>query len=398
MVGNILSAGLGLALSVLIARGFGQSALGVYASAVGWVLPLSLLVDAGIGTLITRDLAANASLDSRRMLSAAVRARLVAGLPVVFLTAVAAPFMTGSADSADGLRIASPLILILPLYSALSGVFRARGGLRLASALNIGMLLSQIAMTALAVLSGAGVLMALAANTLSSGLQLLVAVVLWRRRFREHGAFRSDVIHWRELIRRGVPFGASAVTATAQMRMAPALLERFSSSAEAGLYAAAFRLVEGARLIPQALLETLMPRLAERSLSDTGRRGLLLRSGVALAGFGVAAGLGALVLSEPVMRWIYGEDFAASAPILMILAWSLLPMSLKFLVGIDWIGRGRERKLGWISALVMTVQLLLMLLWVGQGGALAAALVVVMAEGLGLLLLWVLDDRRKRGG
>ena len=41
----------------LIGRVLGQEGLGVYAAALAWVFPLSLLAEMGIGTLITRDIA-----------------------------------------------------------------------------------------------------------------------------------------------------------------------------------------------------------------------------------------------------------------------------------------------------------------------------------------------------
>ncbi|MBC8172002.1 MAG: oligosaccharide flippase family protein, partial [Anaerolineae bacterium] len=57
LTGNAGSAMLSLLLSVLIGRALGKDGLGVYAAALAWVYPVALLADAGLSTLITRDLA-----------------------------------------------------------------------------------------------------------------------------------------------------------------------------------------------------------------------------------------------------------------------------------------------------------------------------------------------------
>src|SRR4051812_48769573 len=57
LVSNFSSAAFGLVISILIARGMGDVALGTYSLALAWSLTLAQFADLGMNTLLTRDLA-----------------------------------------------------------------------------------------------------------------------------------------------------------------------------------------------------------------------------------------------------------------------------------------------------------------------------------------------------
>ncbi len=59
LTGDVGSAALSLALSILIGRALGEAAIGVYGVVMAWVFPVRLLAEFGLGTLITREVAAD---------------------------------------------------------------------------------------------------------------------------------------------------------------------------------------------------------------------------------------------------------------------------------------------------------------------------------------------------
>src|SRR5262245_51523528 len=103
LVSNGGSALLSFVLSVLIGRALGQDGLGVYATALAWVFPLSLLADFGLSTLITRDVAQN--LDSAAdILRETTFARIVLGGGLMLILALTAPFLSSDTQVIQGIQ------------------------------------------------------------------------------------------------------------------------------------------------------------------------------------------------------------------------------------------------------------------------------------------------------
>jgi O-antigen/teichoic acid export membrane protein len=120
----------------------------VYATALAWVFPLSLAADFGLGTLITREVAAAPGSASDYLRSAAA-ARLWLGGALMLLLMFAAPFLSSNPAVVLGLQISAPLIVILPSFGGFTAVFRARQDMWPIAWLNLGMLGAQVALTAL---------------------------------------------------------------------------------------------------------------------------------------------------------------------------------------------------------------------------------------------------------
>lgn len=387
MGSNVIGALLGFVISVLIGRASGQSGLGVYAAAVAWVFPLALVVDAGIGTLIGRDLAYPQAPSSWAYVRAATAARFLLGLPIVAVLYLFSPLLTGSALTAEGLAISAPLVILIPMVSVFSAIFRARGQRHYPAALNVGTLLVQVILTAAAFGAGWGVIGALRVNFVTTLGQLIIAALIWYWRFAEPALGPSVSV--RDLLRRAFPFAAAALIAAVQMRLSIILLERLVSPEQAGTYTAAARLIEMGRLIPQGVFDAMLPFLTMMAAQPQVFKrtfGLSLRG---LTAYGVVFGLLVWLLAYPLIGLLFGPRFDSSAEVLRILAWSLLPMSLKYLRGLYWYAQHRE---GWVNrVLLLTLvgQAIVSALVLPAYGAIGAAWVAVAFEAAAAAVLWL---------
>lgn len=394
MSSNVIGAVLAFVLSVLIGRAAGETGLGIYAASVTWVFPLALLVDAGVGTLISRDLADPRAPSSRAYLRAALIARFVIGLPVMVLLIVAAPLLAGSPDVATGIAISAPLVILTPLVGAFTAVFRANRRMRPAAMLNVGMLLSQVVLTIIVFAAGSGVVGALWVNVLTTAGQFAAAFLIWRGQFAE----TSDdgrTVDVRELLRRAFPFAVAAVLAAVQMRVSVVLLERSISPAAAGVYTAAARFVEAGRLVPQAVFDAMLPFLVMLvareparflSLFNMARRGLII--------YGVVIGLFLLLAAPLFIGLFFGAQFEPSVEVLRILGWSLLPMSLKYLRGLYWYAYKREAWVNTVSLFALIGQIIASLVILPAHGAVGAAWVMLVSEAIAAAVLWFVDPRQ----
>ena len=171
LTGNAGSAALAFLLSILIGRALGTAGIGAYGVVMAWVFPIRLLAEFGVGTLLTRDVAADVRAGPD-LLAATLPLRLLLGGGLAGLLWLAAPLLSHDPAVLAGLRISAPLVCIEPFFGAYTAIFRAERVMWPVAVLSLGMLAVQVILTALILVGGGGVRAALAINTLTSAGQL----------------------------------------------------------------------------------------------------------------------------------------------------------------------------------------------------------------------------------
>jgi O-antigen/teichoic acid export membrane protein len=231
-----------------------------------------------------------------------------------------------------------------------------------------------------------------------AGASGLAAVACLGMTFRDHGA-PSWGWPWRVWIGgqlgEGLTFAAEgALQASVKDLDKPIVLE-FAGAHAAGVYAAAFRIIDTIALPVRALGYAVVARLFRLAAED---RAACIAYGLKLLpiglGIGLAAGLGVLLAAD-LLPVIFGPAYA-ELPFLVRLI-CLMPAAFAvYIVGADVLSAtGRQsRRLG---VVVVSLTLTLALCWLtlpsaGIAGA-AASRVAVMAVTAGLV--WVLVLRRR---
>lgn len=388
---------LSFVLSVLIGRVLGEEGLGVYTTALAWVFPLSLVAEFGLGTLMTRDIAAEVS-RQQAYLAQTTRIRLWIGGCLTILLILIAPILSGDELVIQGLQISAPLIVILPFYGAFTAIFRARQVMWPIALLNVGMLLTQVILTALVFAGGGGVMAALVVNTGTSAGQLLAAWLIYRSRFYQTNDLHKFGVanQWTTILRRAWPFAIAAILAAAQTRVSVILLEQLTNTSEVGYYAAASRFVEAGRMLPNALFGALFPALAALVINPTAFQKLFRRVMIGLLVFGLFFGIGFSLFAQIAIDLTYGETFNPAISVLQLAAWSLLPGLLRGARTLYWYAYEREQFVNIITVLALIGQVILSLWLIPILGALGVAVVNVIVETTALILLWrPFYDRRK---
>jgi O-antigen/teichoic acid export membrane protein len=388
LTSNVGSAALSFILSVLIGRVLGQDGLGVYAAVLAWVFPLSLMAEFGLGTLMTRDLAQSPDA-TEDYLHATTQARLWLGGGLTLALFLIAPVLSSDPAVVSGLRISAPIIVILPAFGAFTAIFRARQAMWPIPWLNLGMLVTQVILTALVFLQGGGITAALVVNTVTSLGQLFAAWLVWRWKFRDSERTQHSVsLHVISLLKRAWPFALAGVLAAVQTRVGTILLEMLTDTAQVGYYAAATRFVEAARMIPNALFGALFPALAALASQPTTMKWTFQRVMLGLGGFGFALGLMFTVLAQPILQLTYGAAFIPAATTLQVAMWSLLPGFLRAGRMLYWYAQGREQVTNIVIGVILVTQFALSVWLIPRAGAVGTAVVMLATEILALILLY----------
>lgn len=391
---NVGSAALSLMLSILIGRFTGEAGLGIYATALAWITPLTMLVEFGINTLITRE-ASQPNVHPSLLLSGALRVYCIIGTVVIVLVWLAAPLLGRSEGVVIGLRISAPLLVIAPVFGAFTAIFRAQRRMWPIPLLNVGMLLLQVTLTMISFARAGDVYAALVINVATSAGQAVAAWLVWKFYFRDifasstqHSAATTNARPVSALLRRAAPFATAAILAALQLRLGTLLLERLTTAAEVGRYVAAARFIEAAKMPANSLFGALLPALSALHLEAGAFQRMFQRVTVVLCLYGALILGGLMVGGDWLIQTAYGSGFNESGPLLQISAFGLLPALLRSSRTLYWYAYGEEQLTNRVSLALLVIQLGMLLLILPGAGAVGLALVILVTETVGVVLLW----------
>ncbi|MBN8592589.1 MAG: oligosaccharide flippase family protein [Anaerolineae bacterium] len=414
LISNVGSAGFAFLISVVIGRLLGERGLGVYSASLAWVYPVSILADAGINTLLTRETARSPELEPA-LLKASLQARwlIAGGLALALFTL--APLLSVDADVVRGIQLSAPLVFLLPTFGLYTAIFRARQAMWPIPILNLGMLTAQAGLTVLILLGGGTITDAFIINTLTSAGQVPVAWWIYRQQFQNQSFtaekeltqsgnpperprsdenmqnhFRLDAGRWRliALLSQAYPFAVAGVLAAIQARVTILLLERGATPEAVGQLAGAMRLTEAGRILPNALFGTLLPMLAALVAHPNDFQRLLRRvySGILLYGLALAGmfGLGA----SAILQVTYGPSFERGTLALQLMGLALVPGLMRAVQTLAAYARGREAQVNRVLLLGLVVQGMVAISLIPIQGAAGAAASLLVSEVVMVIGLW----------
>jgi O-antigen/teichoic acid export membrane protein len=385
LANNLFTAGLAFILNIIIARGMGDAALGRYTAVMTWILPLTLFVEFGVATLITRDVAQNYGL-ARPYLQRTYLFRWGLGLAVVVMVWLLAPLLSNDERIVMGLRVGVWLVLIDALFASYTGVFRAWEIMWPILGLNVGLLTLQVGGALWVIWQQASIVMLFGVIVLADGVQLIATWLVWRWLARRKTA-APLTISTRQLVKGAFPFMVAGVLAILQARVMILVLEQSRGPSEVGQFAVAMRFIEAGRLVPNALFVALLPNLAALVTVPAQFRRTFQRAGGLVALYSIVFGLLALLLARPLIQLVFGDGFGEGAAVFTLLAWLLLPSVLRMLFTLWHYAYHREGfvNVGLLMALIL--QVVLGVILIEQWGIYGAAWGMIGAEVFLALLL-----------
>ncbi len=387
LLNNVGTAILAFALTLIITRGMGDVTLGRYATVMAWVYPLTVWVDFGINTLITRDVAQNRPA-AIHYLHITHPIRLVLGGSTIMVIWVIAPLLSDDTAVVTALRIGIFLALIDTLFGSYTAAFRAWEIMWPILMLNIGLFALQIVGAIVVVWQNGDVTHLLLAIVIADALQLIATWLLWRY-LRQRTESRSTLLTTQQAIRLAWPFAAAGVLSILQMRVIVILLDHYLETEQVGWYAAASRLIEAARMAPNALFVALFPQLAALITNPTRLRQIFRRASWIITGYGVMVGGLALLGAETIVPLVFGDEFTDAGPVLMLLSWSLVPGLMRALLTLRLYAYQRERTVNMLIGMALAVQIVTGMILVPTYELSGAAWTVILGETILMMSMFV---------
>jgi len=313
---------------VLVARGFGPAGMGVFTVAYGAALVLMQLLSGGQVEVLIRETARRPGDGRALLVSAHAHQHRIAA--VALPAAVALALLVPAADLRWALLAFAPYSFLRRWLITAGAVFKGMD--RMDVEVRARSLELAVTLPCLALLAYAG------APVWCSGLAFTaggVAGVAWiALRVRELPPCDAAMLSRARLAREGAPFLGLTMLHQLVARADSFLLAGLGvSRADIGRYGVATAPVQGLGATSQVLAVASYPTLARWAAQGRLRARWVLAIAGTGAALGTCLGVALYAVREPLIRIVFGPEFAGSAPLLAVLAWMLPATCTSMLAG-----------------------------------------------------------------
>jgi O-antigen/teichoic acid export membrane protein len=384
-----------LALLTIAGRVLGPADYGRFLYAIALTLIVETIMDVGLGPVTVRAVA-------RDRASASQLLRHVLGLKLVWVAiGLVLLFVITPILRSDPALIR--LCYLMGISSAVrSYLLTARGLLQGLDRFDLEALLVVADRLVLLAIGGAVLwagygLFGLAIAFVVSRVIMLLAATLMLTRVVGSTRPAYDREAWRTLQTAALPLGFFMIALNTYNYIDTLILGIMRSDIEVGWYSAAYRIYEGLTYAPAILAAVLTPTLSHLFEQDhVAHRRLLNRALIAALALGAA--LGGLVawLAGPVLLTLFGAQYAPGIVPLQILSGGSLFVFSTWILHAGAISTNLDRRLLLTTAVGLTANVILNLVFIPRWGINGAAWATVIAEALTVALLFVQIERRVR--
>jgi O-antigen/teichoic acid export membrane protein/glycosyltransferase involved in cell wall biosynthesis len=390
--GSALAAAISFFTFVAMTRGLGPDSYGDYVAATSFLFLPIVLSDLGLATTVLRDISARPedteavmrrSVPLRAGLSAvAVAVMVVFGLLIPFGEQTKVAILIWSV----GAWAALMNIAVLPVLQAQLRMHWAVAanvvGRTVSLVLTLGALEADLGFTGVVWAQVLGVVVTFLVDLAVVGRLVPLTPII-------------DLPYWRTLVRSSIVIGLAIGLGQVFFKVDGVILALVRPAEEVGFYGAAYKFLEVADLIVAAIALSVFPMLTHYvATGSESFRPLVQRTFDILLAAATAVALVFLLFAEELVVISSGEEFAAGADALRLLA----PYPMLFFVNaLMWrvlIAAAHDRVLLKIAASVLTLNIALNVALLPEFGFRAAALTAVASEIVSITASAIVHRRR----
>jgi O-antigen/teichoic acid export membrane protein len=394
--GQVVNIALGVVTTVVIVRALGATRYGEWATILAVIELISTVGNLGLETVAVR-LAAQEPEREGAWVGATTALRLLIALPMLTAFVVALVVIaSGHEMLVSGLILS--LLYLTAAISTLRIVFRLHVRNHVTVAFTtLNSILWAGSVIAIAALGGNMAAFAVAFLAVSIVVQGALAIVALRT---IHVRWRGATELWPRLLRIGISVGVAGTLTFTYGRIDQILVyELAPNSADVGIYAAMYKILDNAGFVPMAVMVTLFPIMAGLFPADPARLRRIMQTAIDYLTIVALGGLAlTIAAAEPIVELLYGPDYVSGATVLTILIAAFVPISIGNVAGNMVVAMDLQRRYIWFAALGLVLNVSLNLALIPAYGIEAAAWVTLLTELIvvSLSLLMVLRKIKLR--
>jgi O-antigen/teichoic acid export membrane protein len=381
LAGTAAAKALVLVATLVLGRRLGPEGFGLYSLVFAYLAFFELFADAGLDSLVVRDLA-RAPADAGRRLGDALLLRAILAAAAIPVAAALFGPITGRSEGGALLVLLGGAALLSSnrrpsLRSLLETPYRT--ALRMGLPTLLGILVEALHVALLVLwLPGGGVPAAVSAQLLASLPFLLVLGAFSRRALRVE--VRPDRARLAALLGAASPLVAGLAVNVVLARADAVMLEVLRGTRDVGLYTAPVRIVEIANLLPVLLMTSVYPLFAASHPHDPVRVDRLFRGSLRVLGTVLVPVVAAqIVFAAPLVEVLFGASFGESARVLPILALSEVFVLADIVLTSRLVATGAERRNVSLVALAAATNVAANLWLIPESGPRGAAVATLIA-------------------
>jgi O-antigen/teichoic acid export membrane protein len=376
---RVLNLALGVVVTALVARALGDAGFGQWSTILVVVQLAAYFTSFGVESVVVRE-ATDEPEREDEWLGALLILRALLSVPAILVGLVVLLLI----EESTAMLVAGVVLLAQTPFNVGSSLrvvhqLRVRNWVPMV-VLTLNSVLWGVAVVVIYLRSGGLVPLAVAMTAtaaLTATVQAVAAMKISRPNLRPS---RAAAVR---LARIGLPVGIAGLLVMAYARIDQLIVFAIGGSTEAGLYGAAYRIVEQAHLVPVSLMTTLMPIMVGAWRVDRERMERIAWLAAEYLSIGSLGGLAvAIVVARPFTVLLYGQDFADAAPALPVLGAAFVFICFGYLTGNLLLIAGMQRRMVTVGLVGLVINVAGNLLLVPAVGFMGAAWMTLLTEAV----------------
>lgn len=412
IVGKIITTILGLVSLALVTRYLGQEKFGWYITATAFLQFAGILIDFGMivvtaqmlsepfknkssaspqnNTQINNKIKINSSdktqkyseevLDKEKLFKNLFTFRLLSAVLFFSLAPIIALALPYNPQIKIAIAISSIAFLSITLNQVFVGLYQTKLKMHIQA---ISEVISRIVLVGaiyFVIRQEMSFVALMAAITIAS---VTHTVILWiKAREETKIAFAFDWDVWKSIIIKMWPIALSIIFNVVYLKGDLVLLSIFVDQKEVGIYGAAYRVLDVITQSAMMIMGVLLPLMAfswSRNLKNEFKKNFQLSFDIMML-FAIPMMVGAITLSNTVMQFIAGDEFAESGQILAILSIAVFGVFFGAIFGHTAVAIDRQKQTLWIYISNAIITLIGYLIFIPLYGIYGAAWMSVFSE------------------
>lgn len=391
---HFLAKMLGLIIGVItiafITRYLGQTGFGQYATALAWLQFSGILVDFGLYMVLLSELGKTQDDNQKKKITGNLLTLRILSAVIILILSIGVAWLTPYDNIIKlAITVLSGAFFFQLINQILTGVFQHNLAMHTGSLIEvIGKALGFV-LILVAINKGWGLIAIVAAmtfaNLINTGLMWTLANRLTKLKFY------FDFIYWRQISKLAWPLAIGTIFNLFYFKADTLILSFFHSSAEVGIYAAPYRILEVLISLPPVFLGLTIP-LISRQWQQNNKPAFtnsLQKSFDFFHLFMLPLLIGTLLLAKPIMILIAGQDFASSALVLQILIVATAFIFYTQLLSYTIVAMGKQKYTLKYIIIASVLALTAYFIFIPTYSYIAAAIITVLVEGSIMLAFYI---------
>jgi len=385
---SFLRLGVGLVLTIYIARYLGPTFLGKYTLLVAYINIFQILAEAGIPRLVTREVARAPRASGTYFWNALAVQLTCSGVASLAMIAVV-DILGYPADTTLMLTLATGALPTYAVSAAGAAILQAYERMEISTLAEVVSSVGQLVATIIVLRAGYGVVGLAIVKVLGFALIACVNLLaVWRLRLV--GRPRLDLRFGWKLLREASNILLMAIFGAVLLRLDVLIITQIWGEAVTGVYNAAYQLVKAFVLLVWAFADAVYPVLSRFFHQDRSQMRMVITASLHYGALLILPlAVGATMLASPVIRLVYTYDsYIAAAWALRLLIWHLLPFFAHTMLVRALIASDRQDLAGRIEGLVLAAAVVYEVTLIYFFGMIGASVAASLTFITGVALSW----------